>query len=116
MTHNLRCATEMRSITTSEYKKQCDEQLEITLAKLGYTGMRRKLYVKQFWKDPAAQMDKMFVQIKNENKLTKGMCKARWYDNFDYIYEKNDYSWGSTMYDVDEWNEKYPLGHPEHIP
>ena len=101
---------------TPEYKKKCDEQLEITLSKLGYTGMRRKLYVKQFWKDPEAGMDRMFVQIKNENKLTKEMCKARWYDNFSYLYEKNEYSWGETMYDVDEWNTKYPLGHPAHIP
>ena len=99
-----------------EFKKQCDEQLQITLSKLGYAGIRRKLYIKRFWKDPVAVMDEMYVRIKNENKMTKTMCKGRWFDNFHYLYQKCDYSWGETMYEVDLWNEKYPLGHPEHIP
>jgi len=99
-----------------QYKKQCEEQLEITLSRLGYTGMRRKLYIKQFWKDPVGMIDQMYVRIKNENWVTDSMCKGRWYDNFDYLYEKCDYSWGDTMVEVDEWNEKYPLGHSEHIP
>ena len=95
--------------------KEATEQLNIVLAKMGYTGMRKKLFIKRFWQDPERGTDEMFITIKNANKTTKFLTSQRWSNNFEYFYEKNEKRWGDTCYDIDEQNKKYPKGHAEHI-
>lgn len=91
------------------------KELDIVLTKLNYKGVRRRLFIKKFERDPEGVSDELYVTIKNNNKLTNYMTKRRWHNNYEYLKEKVDGRWGDLHVEIDEWNEKYPPGHPEHI-
>tara|TARA_R100000781_G_scaffold111608_1_gene78193 strand:+ start:182 stop:529 length:348 start_codon:yes stop_codon:yes gene_type:complete len=107
-----------------------EEEFVNSLNEMGFRGMQKRLWIKQFRRDPKKACQSYFTKLDNmysgqhfwevakqviisSRKLEEDNVPDSWEDieeiepiikDWDYFYRINNYSWGDTMYDWEEFN------------
>tara|TARA_R110002020_G_scaffold115244_2_gene265007 strand:+ start:37 stop:366 length:330 start_codon:yes stop_codon:yes gene_type:complete len=101
-----------------------EEEFVNSLNQMGFRGIQKRLWIKQFHRDPKKACQSYFTKLDNMYSgqhfwevAKQVIISSRKIDqeiieeieeevikDWDYFYRINNYSWGDTMYDWEEFN------------